>query len=175
LSRLITGPNGNKKIPQNSKNFIFPSVAAPSFTSLIPNGDFEQGALPTGWTFSAGSGISTTKAYSPTHSLFVNLDGGPDPSESYATYTGTLLTPGTRYSLSFWIWCNTYASFNTYVNIGGVTNDMGWVVGSGSWKRVYLNNIPATFTSTFSFTVNTIGISEFYIDNVALIAGTVAP
>jgi hypothetical protein len=155
-----------------------PGITAPSFNSLIPNGDFESGTLPTGWSFSSTlSGITTnygSTAPSPTHTLGISYDSNTDTANGSYT-NSSLLTIGQAYSISFYVKTYTNGLILDYtLNFGTTTFTSSQSIGT-AWAKITVNNKVCAGNTTFTLSVSERNANEFYIDNVALIAGTVAP
>jgi hypothetical protein len=145
------------------------SAAAAVFSSLVPNGDFEQGALPAGWTFSEStSGISTTQSVSTSHSLYVKAFYDGDADHSLANYSANLLTVGTTYSVSFWI----YGVAAMHLSFG--TNNVFYTGGSLGWSKFTALNNLCTGNTTFTLDLTGNNGSTFYIDDIVLLAGSTA-
>jgi predicted outer membrane repeat protein len=145
------------------------SAAAAIFTSLVPNGDFEQGALPAGWSFSEStSGISTTQSNSTSHSLNVKAfyDGDSDIAEAY--YASSLLTVGERYSVSFWV----YGIINANIYFGSTNAFVSG--GTFGWSKISVLNYLCSGHTTFTLNTSGNNGSAFYIDDIVLLAGSTA-
>lgn len=72
------------------------------FVSLIPNGDWETGAVGVGWTFGdpTVTKVTTADKYAGTYSLSTSNN-----ISSIAYTNATLLTLNAFYSLSLWVKC----------------------------------------------------------------------
>jgi hypothetical protein len=145
------------------------SAAAAVFSSLVPNGDFEQGALPAGWTFGEStSGISTTQSVSTSHSLYVKAFYDGDADQSLANYSANLLTAGATYSVSFWI----YGIIQASISFG--SNSTFFNAGTSGWSKVSILNQVCAGNTTFTLDLAGNNGSTFYIDNIVLLAGSTA-
>ncbi|WEH39405.1 glycoside hydrolase family 18 protein [Streptomyces sp. AM 2-1-1] len=137
-------------------------------TDLARNGGFESGL--TGWTCSAGSGVTVS---TPVHAGTSALKATPAGSD-YANCSQTVtVKPASTYTLSAWV-------RGDYVYLGatgtGTTDVSTWTQSSGAYKQ--LSTTFTTGSATTSVTVWThgwYGTSAYYADDLSLIGPGGAP
>jgi len=144
-----------------------PSVAP--FTSLVVNGDFEQGALPAGWTYESGSQIVSNTAKSPTRSFFVDY-----PNSSWARYTTTsVLTVGSFYSLSFWHRGNGPLEVQFY--LGTARYDSFTTNAGTTWTRHEVLNKQCVANGNLEIYFGGGEFFTFNLDDIVVTPGATAP
>lgn len=157
------------------------AVVVSTFTSLVPNGDFEQGALPAGWSFaSASSGISSTQSHSASKSLQVRGDYSSE--SSFSEYTGAILAGAAAYSISVWLYSPNLGGYQyqwSYQLTIGASIYTGYFVsttgGAAGWSQLSVSNLPRTTSNQFTLYIAESNFNDYFIDDIALADGPTAP
>ena len=150
-------------------NFTATSVitnnpAIPS--SLLPNGDFEQGF--TSWNNWGGASIDASSPHGGTNCLKI-ASGGAGGGGNFIT-----LAPNTTYTFSAWGKCSATPSTPVAVGVqwdGGATQyNLSFNSASYSYQTITFTT-PASFSGTNAFIWKSDPAIEFYADDLFLVQG----